>query len=507
MSIFMNRILTTEEYEELHVNILEESTKYERKYQCPFCDVRDTRENLVHHINEEHEEMIPRGYTAARIVFNTINKKTDGKCMVCSAKTLWNETAWRYQSLCSDRCRKVYKDEIIDKRMINKYGKSTLLNDPEHQKKMLSGRKISGSYKFSDGGVRTYTGTYELNLLEFMDKVLNIPSIDIETPGPIYEYEFKGQKLVWITDIFYIPFNLVFDVKDGGTNKNTHPNMKDYRDKQIAKEKAITEARKHNYIRLTDNNFEQLLYIMAEIKKEMLDQKDSKLETVVHINEAMVGGIHSEPLGPVVYLLPYSRNNVGIEGIGMIKNLLMDNIFVQNPELGTIDIKGKEFFKEYYYSIIEVPIDKISYIKILQDIKESKEIWDLDYFNKAITEQSSNGLEDIFINESYKLIHSGYDLTKFDVEEELKNISENRIDQIISTVYELFGHSTGIYECGIHSLDKSNKASELLKDYPSLVVKENHNGCFIKNIVNGKTSNYFEDFKQVPEYLLKLLSL
>ena len=47
--------------------------------------------------------------------------------------------------------------------MVGKYGKTTLLNDPEQQKKMLANRHISGEYEWTDGNIKTYTGSYEFD--------------------------------------------------------------------------------------------------------------------------------------------------------------------------------------------------------------------------------------------------------------------------------------------------------------------------------------------------------
>ena len=165
--------------------------------------------------------------------------------------------------------------------MLNVHGVEHLLGDAEHQKKMLASRKISGTYKFQDGGVREYCGSYERKLLEFYDKVLNVPSSDIMSPGPIIEYMYKGKKHQWITDLLYIPANLVHDVKDGGDNPNNRQ-MDEYREKQIAKEEAIAKLDKYNYIRLTNNNFQQLILILAEIKELLLDDSD---KNIIRINE------------------------------------------------------------------------------------------------------------------------------------------------------------------------------------------------------------------------------
>lgn len=257
------------------------SNKKGKKYKCPYCDYRDYRPELIDHVEEEHEEMIPKGYTPSRVVYNAVNKKDHGTCMVCHKETKWDEDKQRYDSLCDNpKCKKQYV-EIVRSRMVKKYGTYNLLTDPNFQKKMLENRSISGKYKFEDGGSVGYVGSYEKKFLEFMDKFLHIKSYDIISPGPHIPYMYKGKEHVWITDFLYEPYNLVFDIKDGGNNPNTRE-MKDYREKQIAKEKAIAEYGDYNYIRLTDNKFEQLISIFMELK-EKTDEKP-----LIRINESFI---------------------------------------------------------------------------------------------------------------------------------------------------------------------------------------------------------------------------
>lgn len=231
--------------------------KTKRKYGCPYCDVKLPRSELVAHVQEEHEMMIPQAYTAARAVYDHINGKNYGTCMICGARVYeWDDRIWRYKNLCDNpKCREALTTKA----------KNNHLDDPEKQKIMLQGRKISGEYKFRDGSKKSYVGSYEKKTLEFMDRVMNIPSKDIETPGPTFSYEYDGETHTWITDIFYIPAMLVIDVKDGGSNPNTRP-MESYREKQVEKEKAIIKDGKYNYLRLTDNDFGQLMSAIADIR-------------------------------------------------------------------------------------------------------------------------------------------------------------------------------------------------------------------------------------------------
>lgn len=258
--------------------------KTARKYKCPYCDLRATRVDLVDHIEKVHHDLIPEDYTAARVIYDAINGKNYGTCMICKCKVYeWNDKINRYYNLCKKpECKNKVREIALDRHM-KVYNKPTLLNDAEHQEKMLANRRISGTYAFSDGKKFVYTGKYERNALEFMDKVLGIPSSDILTPGPVLEYEYEGETHKWITDILYIPANLIIEIKDGGNNPNTRT-MTSYRDKQIAKEVMITDKGTYNYIRLTNNNFAQLLDIFADMKNGALNN-DTKAR--IHINESI----------------------------------------------------------------------------------------------------------------------------------------------------------------------------------------------------------------------------
>lgn len=279
-----------------------------KHYKCPYCNFNSNREELIDHIDEKHDDLIPENYTPRRIVFNIVNKREFGVCMVCKGKTEWNEKSGKYNKICKkESCHKKAREQFT-KNMIKVYNKPTLLDDENWQAHMLANRKISGKYRFSDGGSVTYTGTYEKKCLEFMDKVLNISSRDIMCPGPTFEYEYKGETHKWITDIYYIPANLVIEIKDGGSNPNTR-SMTSYREKQIEKEKMITNLGTYNYIRLTDNQFVQLIDILAELKERALDGESSSIS---RIHEAMgiaaIGGIAGAADGDV-YVGLYKSNS------------------------------------------------------------------------------------------------------------------------------------------------------------------------------------------------------
>ena len=257
---------------------------YQRKYKCPFCDKRETREKLISHISKYHAELIPENQTAAQVVFNTINHKDHGTCVVCGKETEWNEDTYRYKRYCSKKCKDILAQKA-KANMMKVYGKTTLLNDPMQQEKMLANRSISGKYRFGDKTF-TFTGSYERKLLEFMDKVLHLDPNDIVMPGPVIEYSNNGTKRFWITDCYYEPYNLVIEIKDGGDNPNNRE-MNDYRKKQIDKETAIMKLGKYNYIRLTNNDMPQLLEVFIDIKLSMQDEdyQNGKYK-IIKVNES-----------------------------------------------------------------------------------------------------------------------------------------------------------------------------------------------------------------------------
>jgi len=255
------------------------------KYKCPYCDhMRMTKDELIGHIDEEHREMIPEGWSAGRLAFKIIYKKDHGTCVVCKRPTEWNDKRCKYQRLCGDpNCRKALRDAAL-KNHIKVYKCKTLLNSPIHQEKMLRNRKISGEYKFRDGGKIGYVGSYEKNFLEFMDKSLDVKSDEIIEPGPVFEYDMEGKKHFWITDFLYIPYNLVIEVKDGGDNPNKR-NMPMYRKKEAMKDKLITEKGTYNYLKLTNNNFAQLLEIFAVMRMQMMNDEPENRRVVIRVNE------------------------------------------------------------------------------------------------------------------------------------------------------------------------------------------------------------------------------
>lgn len=254
-----------------------------KRYKCPYCETRVERHKMSNHIKDKHIESVPEGYSVDRLAFNILNKKENGNCVICKRITEWNEDKKRYERYCSDKC-KHEAARVAKENMKKVYKKEHLLDDVDHQIKMLNSRKISGVYKYSDGTEFNYVGSLEKGALEYFDKVLKIDSCDILTNTPIIKYKLDGKVRNYIPDFYLKPYNLIIEIKDGGTNKNTNPAMVDTRRKTIAKEEAVRELNKYNYLRLTNNDFTQLTLTINTIKNN-LNSYDEEINFVHNINE------------------------------------------------------------------------------------------------------------------------------------------------------------------------------------------------------------------------------
>lgn len=344
------------------------SKKNNAKYKCPFCERRYTKENLVRHIDDNHEDLIPQDFTAFRYVFNYINKKPidyHGRCTECKGPTEWDENKGRYNRQCNNPACKESFIKKFEANMIRTRGVTRISSTPEGLEKMLANRKISGKYKFKNGVEKTYTGSYELKALEFMDQVMNISPDDIISPGPVLEYTYKETKHLYITDFYYQPYNLIIEVKDGGNRPNKR-DMPDYRAKQIAKEEFIIKNTNYNYLRLTDNDLGQLLAVFADLKLQMVENTG---ERVIHINEAMnallTGYIPGMKDEGSVYIVNYMKNNVfsGEEerGYAISDNCKLTNLICRNKE-GILEKAPNNFLENATYDVFltDKPVNEIS---------------------------------------------------------------------------------------------------------------------------------------------------
>lgn len=284
----------------------DEKKKYVKKYKCPYCELRLSRTDLVKHIEEDHTDLMPEGFSVNRIVFNTVNHKEIGHCVMCRKETEWNEDKCRYERLCP-KCIKIYADyaENNNHRHRDMRDKSKNI-----AKDMVDARKSTIKYKFPkpDNGVIICNSKYELELIKFLHEVMGFHSYDIVTNLSI-PYKYKGKTYRYYPD-FYLPdYNLIIEVKDGGNNPNGSITS-DVRERTRLKEQEIIKNYNYNYIRLTNKNHAQLLEALMNIKYSYMEGKP---ERYIKINESMnvmVASMHVQNQPKPIYIVNHMMNNV-----------------------------------------------------------------------------------------------------------------------------------------------------------------------------------------------------
>ena len=254
-----------------------------RKIHCQFCDTYFLDpDGYAIHLETDHEDFLPVDYTGWRYYYYQKTGKLKGSCVMCKEETRWNETTHKYNRFCDNpKCKEKYK-EVFRERMIGKYGKVTLLNDPEHQKKMLANRKISGVYSWSDDHriKISYTGSYEKGFLEFLDLDLHFDPKDIISPSPhTYFYEYNGEKHFYIPDFFIPSLNLEVEIKDGGSNPNTHHKIQDVDKVKEKLKDAVMKSNKNtfNYVKIEDKNHVKFLNYLLVAKQKFLNGEEEKI--------------------------------------------------------------------------------------------------------------------------------------------------------------------------------------------------------------------------------------
>lgn len=395
---------------------------YNRKFKCKFCDYRGNREQLVNHIESKHAEYVTKDFPAARIVYNYLNNVEVGKCIVCGKPTAWNDKTWKYYRHCgSKECKEKIK-ETYRKNAIAARGKYNFTSDPEHLEKMLAGRRISGVYTFSNGAKKTYTGSYERKAIEFLDKVMRVDPDDVLMPGPIFEYEYNGEKHKWITDIYYVPYNLVIEVKDGGDNPNKR-DMPEYRAKQLAKEKAIIQMGTYNYLRLTNNNFVQLFQMFTALRLAMINDMDETRKAIIQINEDVAMNTICASKPDMALLFVYNELSNKVVKIGLTD---MSSGYCIMPVNGVLEEVDKS----------DLPDNTLTYlIKDLSKIN-LEEIANIYTNKKSITEY---GLFDIvcgkeFISLSQLVMESNLVLLELE-NQTFSEMTKNALDISLNQMY------------------------------------------------------------------------
>ena len=241
-------------------------------FKCPECGMKfSTMSGWSKHIKVHHPALIPEGYTDMRFLYYCETGRTCGYCVQCHKETTWNESNGKYNRFCNNpKCKQEYT-KMAKQRMVDKYGKEHLLNDPNMQRKMLKNKGISGTYKFSNkSGQVDYVGSYEKDFLYIMDHIMGFSAKDIMGPSPHnYIYMYEGKAHVYIPD-FYIPnYNLEIEIK---TDENMHHKIQKVdKVKEQLKDEVMTKNPSINYFKIMDKDYTEFFKYLTDKKFEIDD--------------------------------------------------------------------------------------------------------------------------------------------------------------------------------------------------------------------------------------------
>lgn len=241
-------------------------------FKCPECGMKfSSMPGWSKHIKVHHPGLKPKDYTDMQFLYYCITGRTHGKCIQCGKDTTWNEANGKYNRFCNNpKCKQEYT-KIAKQRMIDKYGKAHLLNDPNMQRKMLKNKAISGSYKFSNkSGYVDYVGSYEKDFLYVMDHIMGFSAKDIMGPSPHnYIYMYEGKAHVYIPD-FYIPnYNLEIEIK---TDENMHHKIQAVdKVKEKLKDEVMSKNPSVNYFKILDKDYTEFFKYLTDKKFEIDD--------------------------------------------------------------------------------------------------------------------------------------------------------------------------------------------------------------------------------------------
>lgn len=345
-------------------------------FKCKICnDKYTTIEGLYEHIEEEHEEMIPKDMSVQQYYYFMKTGKINGNCVMCKGATSWNPANNKYNRFCSNpKCKEKYV-EMFRERMIGKHGKVHLLNDPEQQKKMLANRSISGEYKWSDNKtVTAYTGSYELDFLKTMDFFFDWDPSDIIMPAPqVFYYKYDNEEKFYIPDVFIPSLNLLIEIKDGGKNPNNHHKIQAVdKIKEKNKDEVLKSQKSFHYIKILDKNYANFFKFLNNMKVEfekygnmdkiprmfiLDDINDKKFEGKELIKENAVEEIIENQEDEVV--------NEATISFSFINNLIRTK---QEKYDSGIYIKDLDRFKRSYQNLINNASTEAELIIIKKDI-------------------------------------------------------------------------------------------------------------------------------------------
>lgn len=306
-----------------------------------------------------------------------------------------------------------------------------------------------------------------------------------------------------ITDAIYLPYNLVFDIKDGGNNKNNRE-MPEYRAKQLMKEKFITDQGEYNYIRLTNNEFVQLLTIFAELREAYSNEDEPKTIARVHEHTGPAGiggmapGVTSDQ-SPSIFITNFMNKDTFESGFALSNDITSEFMIIRDKETGKLKRKkSNEVLYNTESKTYKYIGDDIS--NILKEVYRNytNESYVDSQFIPCLVTEFNNLLSDDQLDFSNLLDY---------VDKEL--IQENFNSSLATIQFQSEAIMNNTKPIVFNVLDpvKYEYKKKLLREYEDLTILQSMNGkYFAYNKLNCKRTKGVNSIYEINDNMLKSIS-
>ena len=398
-------------------------------YKCKICGKKYTDlSSLYNHIEQQHSEMIPMDMSIQQYYYYMKTGRSNGNCVMCKQATTWNKNTNKYNRFCGDpKCKEEYV-KIAKSRMIAKYGKVHLLNDPKKQREMLANRKISGVYRWSNSKIETtYTGSYELDFLKTLDLFFEWDPEDISMPSPhTYTYKYDGEEKFYIPDVFIHSLDLEIEIKDGGDNPNNHHKIQAVdKEKERLKDETMTSQKLFHYVKITNKNYTNFFDFLKEAKDGFEKYgDDKKIPRIFKIEDIRTKGNIKPVQESSEEIDKFDGNTIETPECLLEMDLLKD--IINSLQMKDKSLKKKDFFIQASYNARKnSPKDLQEYMSML--VKSIQSDNDIVYVKRLIGDSKTYYRN--LLNNRHKKIE-GYDEYMKWVNYDLDKEIEKRMDKI-----------------------------------------------------------------------------
>ena len=247
--------------------------EYNKGYKALAIKNKDTVANLIKQLASQVEDLegVAKDEIIKRVYDVVKGYDEEPKCIICRTNPrLFDAKIPRYLRLCGSKdCNE--KARAI---AVKNGSDGSLLNDAQHQVKMLQANGNAKTYEFSDGAKYIVRSGVEVAVLKELDR-LGYKSSNIKAPADfaiLYKLPGEDRERNHLPDVFESTLNIIISAKDGLDNPNMHPNFQKDRLKSLVQYLHIAKDTKYNFVQI--EGYEDIKNLEGHLKacKDMVDK-------------------------------------------------------------------------------------------------------------------------------------------------------------------------------------------------------------------------------------------